>query len=420
MAAALGDAARFFVVAYERGHVVPAAHERVEHGRADVAGRAGEKDSHELRSLLRDAGFHHNSAVVRDTLIDFFHDLVARARRVPRLRRRVQEPQLHVCRRGARGARLRRAPPRAGLRKGDKVVFWSENRPEWIVAFWGCLLGGVIVVPIDYRASPDFLARVGRIVAAKLVLIGQDVPPIRTAIDAPLWKLHELEWRDGPPPAETITRDDIAEIIFTSGATAEPKGVVITHRNVLANIVPVEREVLKYRKWGRPFFPLRFLNLLPLSHMFGQAMATFIPPMLPGVVIFMRGYNPVEIVAQIKKRRISVLVSVPKILDVLREHVLRVAPVGGRRRRLQPGDRNARRQALVALPPHPPAVRPEVLGVRRRRRAARRRARGVLVGARLRRDSGLRPHGDRAHRHASITRSGPRRDRSAKRSPASR
>ena len=118
----------------------------------------------------------------------------------------------------------------------------------------------------------------------------------------------------------------MAEIIFTSGATAEPKGVVITHRNILANIVPVEREVVKHRKWSRPFAPIRFLNLLPLSHMFGQAMATFIPPMLPGIVVFMRGYNPGEITAQIKKRRISVLVSVPKILDVLREHVLRVVP----------------------------------------------------------------------------------------------
>src|SRR5205814_4208688 len=99
--------------------------------------------------------------------------------------------------------------------------------------------------------------------------------------------------------------------------------VVITHRNILANIVPVEKEVVHYRKWGRPFFPIRFLNLLPLSHMFGQAMATFIPPMLPGTVVFMRGYNPVDIVGQIKARRISVLVSVPKILDVLREFVAR-------------------------------------------------------------------------------------------------
>ena len=113
-------------------------------------------------------------------------------------------------------------------------------------------------------------------------------------------------------------------IIFTSG-TAEPKGVVITHRNVLANIVPVEGEVVKYRRYAKPFSPIRFLNLLPLSHMFGQAMATFIPPMLTGIVVFMRGYNPGDIVDQIRTRKVSVLVSVPKILDVLREHVLRSA-----------------------------------------------------------------------------------------------
>ncbi len=60
--------------------------------------------------------------------------------------------------------------------------------------------------------------------------------------------------------------------------------------------------------------------------MFGQAMATFVPPMLAGTVVFIRGFNPGEIIAQIKSRRVSVLVSVPKILDVLREHVLRTAP----------------------------------------------------------------------------------------------
>src|SRR5204863_7029273 len=123
-------------------------------------------------------------------------------------------------------------------------------------------------------------------------------------------------------PTVAIGRDDIAEIIFTSGATADPKGVVITHRSVLANIVPVEREVVKYRKWAKPFAPIGFLNLLPLSHMFGQAMATFIPPMLPGVVVCMRGYNPGEILDQIKARRVSVLVSVPQILDALRDHAL--------------------------------------------------------------------------------------------------
>jgi long-chain acyl-CoA synthetase len=277
--------------------------------------------------------------VPRETLIDFFHDL-SLARGDFLVHDDGFRSRSYTYREVSRGARGFAAHlHQLGLRKGDKVVVWSENRPEWIVAFWGCLLAGVIVVPIDYRSSPDFLARVARIVTARLILIGQDVPPLDSVrdrpaigIDAPITKLHELDWRDGDPPDVTIAKDDTAEIIFTSGATAEPKGVVITHRNVLANIVPVEREVLKYRTWGKPFFPLRFLNLLPLSHMFGQAMATFIPPMLPGTVIFMRGYNPVEIVEQIQKRRVSVLVSVPKILDVLREHITRI---DGRVRLLQ-------------------------------------------------------------------------------------
>ncbi len=124
-----------------------------------------------------------------------------------------------------------------------------------------------------------------------------------------------------------VNPSTLAEIIFTSGATADPKGVTITHKNVLANILPIEREIAKYRKYERPFHPIRFLNLLPLSHMFGQSMATFVPPMLAGTVVFSHGYSPVEILRQIKSRRVSVLVCVPKVLDVLREHVERVAPI---------------------------------------------------------------------------------------------
>ncbi len=262
----------------------------------------------------------------RDTLIDVFDDLA----RTPgsflvhddsfRVRTFAYADVARASR--AFAARL----DAAAVRKGDKIVVFAENRPEWLVAFWGCLLIGAVVVPIDYRSSPEFLARVARIVDARVVLVGQDVPPL-PELSAPVWPLHHLDWdAAGAPPQVALTRDDVAEIIFTSGATAEPKGVVITHRNVLANIVPVEREVQKYRRYAKPFSPIRFLNLLPLSHMFGQAMATFVPPMLGGVVVFMRGYNPGEIVDQIRTRRVSVLVSVPKILDVLREHALRVAP----------------------------------------------------------------------------------------------
>ena len=265
--------------------------------------------------------------MVRETLLDFFDDLS-----------RLGDPFLvHddgflirtftyrdvAGKARAFAARLRQA----GIEQNDKVMFYGENRPEWVIGMWGCLLAGVIAVPVDFRSSHAFLLRVAGIVDTKAILTGDEIEPVHDAGNIPLWPLSTL---DSTPledfPRAAITRDQVAEIVFTSGATAEPKGVIITHRNILANIVPVEKEVLKYRKYGGPFFPIRFINLLPLSHMFGQAMATFIPPMLPGVVVFLRGYNPVEIIRQIRTRRVSVLISVPQILEVLREHMLQRFP----------------------------------------------------------------------------------------------
>jgi long-chain acyl-CoA synthetase len=270
--------------------------------------------------------------VHRDTLIDFFRDLIA-------IRgeflvyddgyRRRSHSYADVGR-AARGFAARLAA--AGLGKGDKVVFWGENRPEWIACYWGCLIAGIVVVPIDYRSSPEFAARVRALVGARIVLVGDDVAQAAApdTIGAERWPFADLDWRaDGPMPATAIARDDIIQIIFTSGATADPKGVIIRHRNVLANIVPVEREILKYRKYATPFHPLRFLNLLPLSHMFGQSMATNIPPMVRGTVIFTRSFNPHDMLKLIRSRRISVLVCVPKMLDVLREHALRSWPQSG-------------------------------------------------------------------------------------------
>ncbi len=247
----------------------------------------------------------------RDTLLDFFHDFAGLDDEFliydDGFQARHYRYREIAARARAFAAKLREQ----GIGKNDKVILYGENRPEWIVALWGCLLEGVIAVPIDYRASKEFVDRVYAIVDARAVFTG-DEPGLY----------------DGQAPSQpvAVTKDQTAEIIFTSGATAEPKGVIITHRNILANIVPVENEVKKYLRYARPFSPIRFLNLLPLSHMFGQAMATFIPPMLPGVVVFMRGFTPHEILRQIRTRRVSVLVSVPQILEILRTHLIQTFP----------------------------------------------------------------------------------------------
>src|SRR5829696_6352951 len=225
---------------------------------------------------------------------------------------------------------------REGIVTGDKVLIWSENRPEWIALLWGCLLEGVIVVPVDYRSSAELTLRIAAIVDAKAVIAGDVVPTFQS--DRPVWRIAEvavptdsvrerslIESRHERRSIETKP-EDVAEIIFTSGATAEPKGVVLTHRNILANIVPIERELTKYRRYVSLVSPIRFLNLLPLSHMFGQSLATFVPPLLQSEVFFMRSYAPQDIIERVHASRISVLVCVPKILEVLRDHVTRVAP----------------------------------------------------------------------------------------------
>jgi long-chain acyl-CoA synthetase len=264
----------------------------------------------------------------RDTLLDFFADFEDNAGRFLIYDDGFRSASFRYAEVMLRARGFAGRLQRDGFSAGDKIVLYGENRPEWVIAFWGCLLAGAVVVPVDFRSAPEFVQRVCGITNARLVLAGAEVQ--RPKLDGGVPSLELSELADGAASqtleSAPVRGDTVAEIIFTSGATSDPKGVIITHANILANVIPVEREVRKHRRWAWPFFPLRFLNLLPLSHMFGQAMATFIPPMVGGEVVFMRGYNPAEIVRQIRSRRISVLVSVPMILDVLREHMLQRFP----------------------------------------------------------------------------------------------
>jgi len=215
------------------------------------------------------------------------------------------------------------------IASGEKILFWSENRPEWLAAFWGCLLRKVVVVPVDYRASASMVLALQQVVQARAILVGEEVKPAALGDAISVWPLREIDLsgqQRPPQPGVQIGPDDIAEIVFTSGSTAAPKGVIITHRNIAADLAPIEQEVAKYRTFVRLLSPLRFLILLPLSHMFGQALATFFPPMLPGSIIFMRSYAAPEVIRQIRGRRVSFLVAVPKILETLRRHIVTHLP----------------------------------------------------------------------------------------------
>lgn len=216
-----------------------------------------------------------------------------------------------------------------GILKGDRVMIWGENCAQWVAAFFGCVLRGVVVVPMDDGASQDFAHRVAQQVNAKLLVGSREHVAEWSGMSslAPALVLEDLAnlLREGTsaPPEITIQPTDTLQIVFTSGTTADPKGVAITHGNVLANIAPLEREMQKYLKYERFVHPVRFLNLLPLSHVFGQFLGIFLPPILSGTVIFQEEFKPSEIISTIHQERVSVLVSVPRVLQSLKQKIER-------------------------------------------------------------------------------------------------
>ncbi|HEX8189275.1 MAG TPA: AMP-binding protein [Pyrinomonadaceae bacterium] len=215
-----------------------------------------------------------------------------------------------------------------GVGKGERVLVWAANGPEWVAAFFGCALRGAVVVPLDVESAPDFVARVQAQTCARLVLYSAETKAQAASLGPPSLALEELEGvvavrPRGPFAGAEISPDDLVEIIYTSGTTAEPRGVCLTHRNLLANLAPLEEGMRKYMKWVRLVRPLRFLCLLPLSHVFGQFMGILVPQLLGGEVIFIDALNPSEIANAVKTRKVNVVVTVPRLLDSLREHVER-------------------------------------------------------------------------------------------------
>jgi long-chain acyl-CoA synthetase len=219
-----------------------------------------------------------------------------------------------------------------GLEKGDHAVIWSSNRPEWVVAYFGCLLAGVVVIPLDVRSSPDFVSRIIQQTAPKIVFCSRQTSDDLPDSGAPTIALEGLEallegrpaQRNGP----SIAAEDTAELMFTSGTTGDPKGVILTHRNLVSNIMAC-REVVPINSSNR------LLSLLPLSHMLEQTAGLLVPLSRGASIIYPTSRQPRTLFNTMQRDGVTNFIMVPQALELLMSGIEREVRSKGKEKQWQ-------------------------------------------------------------------------------------
>lgn len=242
----------------------------------------------------------------------------------------------------------------SGLKPGDRVLTWSPSTPALPAAYFGAMYARLVFVPLDARMAPDTISRIAeRSGAARLLLgTGRDAPDPREAglerfpttvledlsaepdaAVAPDWERQVAAW---DRPAD----DEVFQLIFTSGTTGDPKGVMLAHDNVLAGVGSFHRII-------RPM-EHRLVSLLPLSHLLEQAVCLYYALEVGADILYVRSRNPRVIFAALAEHRVTTLLLVPQVVDLFWAAIEREAARQGRAAQFGRLRRVARRLPMAA------------------------------------------------------------------------
>ncbi len=275
------------------------------------------------------------------TLIDLLDDAVARFGDRPAFAIRHEDGSTDgwTYREFDRRTRLAAFRLRAlGLVPGDRILTWSPSTPELPATYFGAMRAGIVYVPLDLRMSREAIEGIVRTSGAKHLIAGSGrdapnpndfglggfpttsvehlgAPPDGDTSLPPDWEAQVDAWPRPKP-------DDLVQLIFTSGTTGTPKGVMLAHDNLLAanrsfhNIVPPMEH--------------RIVSLLPLSHLLEQAVGVFYAISVGASVLYVRSRNPRVIFDALREHRVTSMVVVPQVLDLFWSAIEREVEKSGR------------------------------------------------------------------------------------------
>lgn len=201
-----------------------------------------------------------------------------------------------------------------GIGAGDRVLLWAPNSPAWAVAFWGIVCRGAIVVPVDFMSNQERAATIADLTGTRLVIQSRD--KLERLSGPPSVLIEDLEFLlDSLSPLAELAApaaEETVELIYTSGTTGVPKGVILTHRNLIANLLQINAHLPVVRA------DFIFLSLLPLSHMFEQMGGFFTPLYHGAAIVYLRTLKPSAIMAALAAEDIHAIIAVPRLLQLLK------------------------------------------------------------------------------------------------------
>jgi long-chain acyl-CoA synthetase len=235
-----------------------------------------------------------------------------------------------------------------GLRPDDRLLTWSPSTPHLPAVYWGAMRAGLVIVPVDLRMQTSVVERIASIADTRWLAVddGLDAPdPADVGLAGlDILKLEDLTadaGDDWPPDWEAQVRawrqprrDTLFEIHFTSGTTAAPKGVLLSHGNFLESM-GMFSNLLDGRH-------LRAVSILPLSHLLEQVSTLFFGTMMGAEVVYVRSRNPRVIFEAMRELSTTAMVMTPQVLELFWSGIMREVKARGREALVERARRIAR------------------------------------------------------------------------------